>query len=590
MLMCRHVRQQTSFKITLSRLLFDPRWESARLATGDRRPAILGARLHQTLILAAYLANQKGLVSFLKRQFLDQTFRGLYHPNTFDTLLLVPYFFVLIVLASYGIHRYVLVYLYYKNRKNRSESNRPLRFFAPDELPTVTLQLPIFNEQFVVERLIESACRLDYPREKLQIQLLDDSTDETAEVARDMVERYAALGNPITYIHRTNRQGFKAGALDNGMKYSNSELIAIFDADFVIPEDWLLKVVHQFTDSKVGMVQTRWTHLNRDYSFLTEVEAILLDGHFVLEHGGRSRAQVFFNFNGTAGMWRRKAIEEAGGWEHDTLTEDTDLSYRAQLKGWKFKYLQDVECPAELPIEMTAFKTQQARWAKGLVQVGKKILPTIFKSDIPWHQKVEAWFHLTANISYPFMIVLSALLLPAMVIRSFGGWFQMLLIDLPLFIASTFSISSFYLVSQKELFPTKWYRTFLYLPFLMSLGIGLTITNSKAVWEAIVGKQTAFARTPKYSVQQKGERSKAAPKYRKRLGIIPWIELAIGSWFVYMVWYAMNSMNYITVPFMCLFVLGFYYTGLMSLLQGRFDKNVAASSSSENPKPVPVGV
>src|SRR5206468_12102683 len=312
------------------------------------------------------------------------------------------------------------------------------------------------------------------------------------------VERYQALGYPIHYIHRNNRQGFKAGALKEGMEKVSSELIAIFDADFVPPEDWLMRVVHHFTDAKVGMVQTRWTHLNRDYSFLTNVEAILLDGHFVLEHGGRSRAGVFFNFNGTAGMWRRQAIEEAGGWEHDTLTEDTDLSYRAQLKGWKFKYLQDVECPAELPIEMTAFKTQQARWAKGLIQTGKKILPKVFSSDVPRKVKVEAWYHLTANISYPLMIVLSTLLLPAMIIRFYQGWFQMLVIDLPLFMASTFSISSFYLVSQKELFPTRWPRTFLYLPFLMALGIGLTFTNTKPVMEALFGIQSSFKRTPKY--------------------------------------------------------------------------------------------
>ena len=544
--------------------------------------------MHPLFPMLLLAGNQKGIIPFLKRQFLDQTFRGLYHPNGFDLLLLIPYFFVLIVLAAYGVHRYQLVFLYFRNRKNRAHSNAPLRFYADEELPSVTIQLPIFNEQFVVDRLIESACSLDYPKDKLLIQILDDSTDETVEVASSIVERYAALGNPITYVHRTNRYGFKAGALDNGMKLSDSELIAIFDADFVIPEDWLRKVVHQFTDSSVGMVQTRWTHLNRDYSFLTEVEAILLDGHFVLEHGGRSRADVFFNFNGTAGMWRRQAIVDAGGWEHDTLTEDTDLSYRAQLKGWRFRYLQDVECPAELPIEMTAFKTQQARWAKGLIQVGKKILPRILTSDIPWHNKVEAWFHLTANLSYPFMVLLSALLLPAMIIRSFGGWFQMLLIDLPLFIASTASISSFYLVSQKELFPGRWYRTFLYLPFLMSLGIGLTVTNTKAVWEALIGKQTAFARTPKYRVQQKGEKSQAA-KYRKRLGLIPWIELAIGTWFVFMVWYAILSMNYITVPFMVLFVLGYYYTGLMSLLQGRFDKRVG-DVNPEHVKPIPVGV
>ncbi|MEO8726973.1 MAG: cellulose synthase family protein [Acidobacteriaceae bacterium] len=525
---------------------------------------------------------------FLHRQLTDKTFKGLYHPNSFDLLLLIPYFFVLIVLASYGIHRYVLVFLYYKHRKKRASSAIPPRFFSADELPTVTIQLPIFNEQFVVERLLESASKLRYPREKLEIQLLDDSTDETVAFAISLVERYAALGHPMTYVHRTNREGYKAGALHHGMDHSRGELIAIFDADFVIPEGWLMQVVHQFTDPAIGMVQTRWTHLNRDYSFLTNVEAILLDGHFILEHGGRSRANVFFNFNGTAGMWRRQAITEAGGWQHDTLTEDTDLSYRAQLKGWKFKYLQDVECPAELPIEMTAFKTQQARWAKGLIQVGKKILPRMMRSDVPLHHKIEAWFHLTANLSYPLMVVLCALLLPAMIIRSFGGWVQMLLIDLPLFIASTASISSFYLVSQKELFPGRWYRTFLYLPFLMALGVGLTVTNSKAVYEALIGKQTAFARTPKYSVNKKGEKSQAA-KYRKRLGIIPWIELAIGTWFVFMVWYAYVSMNYITIPFMVLFVLGYYYTGLMSLLQGRFDKNISAASS-DHTKPIPVGV
>jgi cellulose synthase/poly-beta-1,6-N-acetylglucosamine synthase-like glycosyltransferase len=205
--------------------------------------------------------------------------------------------------------------------------------------------------------------------------VLDDSTDETVEVARGLVERYAALGHPISYLHRSNRHGFKAGALAEGMLSAKGEFIAIFDADFTPTEDFLMRTIHHFSDPKIGMVQTRWTHLNRNYSFLTEVEAILLDGHFVLDHSGRARTGLFFNFNGTAGLWRRATIEEAGGWQHDTLTEDTDLSYRAQLKGWKFIYLQDVECPAELPVEMTAFKTQQARWAKGLIQTGRKFCP-----------------------------------------------------------------------------------------------------------------------------------------------------------------------------------------------------------------------
>ena len=333
------------------------------------------------LELLATLAAPRGVGQYIRQHFLDTTFKGLYHANAFDMALLIPYFIVLILLASYGAHRYVLVYLYYKNKKNRT--TEPAAFF--DDLPRVTVQLPIFNEQYVVDRLLDSICKLDYPREKLDIQLLDDSTDETVEVARGLVERYAAMGYPVTYHHRTNREGFKAGALAEGLKSAKGEFVAIFDADFVPPEDFLMKVIHHFTNPKVGMVQTRWTHINRNYSFLTEVEAIMLDGHFVLEHSGRARSDVFFNFNGTAGMWRRQAIEEAGGWQHDTLTEDTDLSYRAQLKGWKFVYLQDVECPAELPVEMTAFKTQQARWAKGLIQTSKKILPQVLKSDVPRH-------------------------------------------------------------------------------------------------------------------------------------------------------------------------------------------------------------
>ena len=527
----------------------------------------------------------KGLGPYFRQHFLDKTFVGLYQVNAFDLALLIPYFIVLVILAAYGGHRYWMVYLYYKHRKRKTIE--PLTLFKPDDLPRVTVQLPIFNEQYVVDRLLDAVCRLDYPKEKLDIQLLDDSTDETVEVARILVDRYAALGYPVNYLHRDNRNGFKAGALAEGLKTARGEFVAIFDADFVPPHDFLMKCIHHFTNPAIGMVQTRWTHINRHYSVLTEVEAILLDGHFVLEHSARSRSGVFFNFNGTAGMWRLSAIDEAGGWEHDTLTEDTDLSYRAQLKGWKFVYLQDVECPAELPVEMTAFKTQQARWAKGLIQVSKKILPMVLKSDAPRQVKVEAFYHLTANLSYPLMIVLSVLLMPAMIIRFYQGWFQMLYIDLPLFMASTFSISSFYIVSQKELFPKRWPRSLVYLPLLMALGIGLTVTNTRAVLEAIVGKQTAFARTPKYRVESKKDRV-GAKKYRRRLGWVPWIELLIGTYFALAIFYAIDNENYFTVPFLLLFVIGYWCTGLMSLLQGRF---AGLSVGSEtHTKPFPVGV
>ncbi len=540
--------------------------------------------------MAAHLifAPQHGLWHSVKKLFADPLSSVPYRLNWFDEAVLFPYFAVMIILALYGVHRYTMCYLYFKYKKNYNP-NPPMHF---DELPRVTVQLPIFNEQFVIDRLIEAVCAMQYPKDKLEIQVLDDSTDETQQVAADIVARYAALGHPIAYIHRANRYGYKAGALDAGLKVATGEFVAIFDADFVPPTDWLMKVIHHFAEPEIGMVQTRWSHMNRNYSMLTQIEAILLDGHFIIEHGARVRTGDYFNFNGTAGMWRIKAIADGGGWQHDTLTEDTDLSYRSQLAGWKFKYLPEVECASELPIEMTAFKTQQARWAKGLIQTSIKVLPLIFKSDVPRRIKVEAVYHLTANLSYPLMIVMSALLIPAMICRSYQGWFQMLIFDVPLFTASTASIAVFYLMAERELFPKTWWRTILYLPFLMAIGIGLTVTNTKAVMEALFGIKSAFVRTPKYRVAKKGEKSQAA-KYRKRLVLAPWIELLIGGLFCWAIVYIILRHNYLTVPFLILFVLGYWYTGLMSLLQGRFERwrtGTGANTDESSPKPFPVGV
>jgi hypothetical protein len=302
------------------------------------------------------------------------------------------------------------------------------------------------------------------------------------------------------------------------------------------------------------------------------VEAILLDGHFVMEHGGRYREGSFFNFNGTAGVWRRAAIEDAGGWEHDTLTEDTDLSYRAQLRGWKFIYHIDIECPSELPVEMNSFKSQQARWAKGLTQVAKKSLPRILRADIPAHIKAEAFFHLTANISYPLMMVLSTLLLPAMIVRFYQGWLQVLVIDVPLFIASSCSISSFYMMSQRYLYPRTWKRSILYLPFVMAMGIGIGVRNSIAVVEALLGIQSEFVRTPKYRIEGQTGGGWISKAYRKRSGWMPWLELAMGVYFVCAIVYSIQNENYATVPFLFLFVLGYVYTGAMSLGQGYFER------------------
>src|SRR5690349_376548 len=507
-------------------------------------------------------------VSQYWHKLTDRTFSSVYHANAFDLLMMVPYFVVLTVLAVYGIHRYWLVYDYYKYRQNV-----PQKPPAVAQWPRVTVQLPIFNERYVIERLVEAVSQFDYPRELLDIQVLDDSTDETQQVASACVERHAAQGLPIAYIHRINREGYKAGALENGLRTAQGEFVAIFDADFIPEPDFLRRTIPYFVDpatgSQIGMVQTRWTYLNRDYSLLTQVETILLDGHFVVEHGARSRRGTFFNFNGTAGVWRRSAIADAGGWQHDTLTEDTDLSYRAQLKGWKFLYLSDIECASELPVDMNGFKTQQARWAKGLMQTAKKILPRVLKSNAPWHVKAEAFFHLTANVSYPLMVLLSTMLLPAMIVRFYQGWFQMLVIDLPLFLASTCSISSFYLVAQKELRPKTWWRTFLYMPFVMATGIGISVRNAQAVIEALLGKKSEFARTPKFNIEGKTG-TFAKKSYKNKAGWIPYAEVALGIYFALTVIYAITNENYGTVPFLLLFVWGYLYTGLMSLGQTYF--------------------
>jgi len=513
------------------------------------------------------VAAQSGLGHYWHK-ITDRTFSGVYHANGFDLAMMIPYFIVLFILALYGLHRYWLVYDYYRYAKNVPEVPPTVTAW-----PCVTIQLPIYNERYVIERLVEAISRFDYPAELLDVQVLDDSTDETREVARNCVERFAAQGTPIEYIHRTNRQGYKAGALENGLKTAKGQFIAIFDADFLPAPDFLRLTIPYFMNprggSAIGMVQTRWTYLNTDYSLLTQVETILLDGHFVVEHGARSRRGTFFNFNGTAGVWRRKAIDQAGGWQHDTLTEDTDLSYRAQLAGWKFLYLPHIECASELPVDMNGFKAQQARWAKGLMQTAKKILPRVFAADVPWHVKSEAFFHLTANISYPLMVLLSTMLLPAMIVRFYQGWFQMLVIDLPLFLASTCSISSFYLVAQKELRPKTWYRTFLYMPFVMATGIGISVRNAQAVLEALAGKKSEFARTPKFNIAGKSG-SFAKKSYRNKAGWMPYAEILLGLYFAFTVLYAVLNENYATVPFLLLFVWGYLYTGVMSLGQTYF--------------------
>jgi cellulose synthase/poly-beta-1,6-N-acetylglucosamine synthase-like glycosyltransferase len=480
-----------------------------------------------------------------------------------ETLILVFYFFVLSILAIYGWHRYYLVYLYMKNR-----DKAPARLGSPPALaalPRVTIQLPIYNEMYVADRLIDRVCEIEYPRELLEIQVLDDSTDETREIAELAVRRHAARGFDIQYLHRVDRRGYKAGALEAGLKKAKADFIAIFDADFIPPRDFLLRTLPHFGDSNVGMVQARWGHINQDYSLLTKIQAILLDAHFVLEHGGRNRAGCFFNFNGTAGVWRRQTIDAAGGWQHDTLTEDLDLSYRAQLLGWRFVFLPELVAPAEVPVEMNSFKSQQHRWAKGSIQTCMKLLPRILGSDQPLQVKAEAFFHLTANFNYVLMTVLSVLMFPAMYVRYNMGWTEMLLIDIPLFLAATMSFFNFYMVSQRELYPD-WRTRLKYLPFLMSIGIGLCINNSRAVLEALFRNESEFARTPKYGIERASDEW-AGKKYHQTVGVQSLIELALGLYFTGTVFYALINQIYGTLPFLMLFQVGFLYTGLVSILQ-----------------------
>lgn len=470
---------------------------------------------------------------------------------------------VLALLCVYGLHRYFLVLTYY-----RARNRRPTHAGAFAECPRVTVQLPMFNERYVAERIIESAARIEYPREKLEIQVLDDSTDETAQIASATVERLRQQGVDVVYVHRVNREGYKAGALAAGLETARGDFIAIFDADFIPPANILKDTINYFTDEQVGMVQARWDHLNREDSVLTQAQAVLLDGHFLIEHTARNRSGRFMSFNGTAGVWRKSAIVAAGGWQHDTLTEDLDLSYRAQLRGWKFVFLPDLTAPAELPPEMNAFKAQQHRWTKGGAQTCVKLLPEVLRAPIGWKVKLEAFFHLTSFVVYILMVLLSVLVGPAILGKLFSQrpadlW--TIGIDFALFAIGTGSALSFYVVSQRRL-DRSWWQVLRSLPSLMALGIGIAFNNAVAAFEGLFSRAGEFVRTPKF-----GERGRGAREWRARLSGFgfrgawkAWVEFGLALYLlgcVGAVFFMDHWLERVSaaIPFLGLFIFGYLY-------------------------------
>jgi cellulose synthase/poly-beta-1,6-N-acetylglucosamine synthase-like glycosyltransferase len=468
---------------------------------------------------------------------------------------------MLSLLMVYCLHRYSILFLYFKYKKK----SKPLPSL-PAPLPCVTVQLPVYNEMYVVQRLINATVKLKYPKELLHIQVLDDSTDETSVIAQQEVAELQAAGYLIDYLHRNNRCGYKAGALQEGLQQARGELIAIFDADFVPQEDFLLQTVPYFSEPRVGMVQARWGHINRDYSFLTQVQAMFLDAHFILEHSARYLSGRFFNFNGTAGIWRKECITSAGCWQHDTLTEDLDLSYRAQLMGWQFVFVPQAVTPAELPVEINAFKSQQHRWSKGGIETARKLFPVIIRSNLNWWVKLEALFHLSCNINYLLVFMIALLAYPALAIRIAMGWRGLFLFDFMLFWGSTVPIGLYYLISQKEA-GEPWMRKILYLPFIMAMGIGLCMNNGRGVLEALMGYKSEFLRTPKFRIEQNSDQWKYKMYRGYSKNIMTLIELGLGLYFLSAIIFAVRSEVYNAIPFLSLLMGGFLCISCVSLFQ-----------------------
>lgn len=482
-----------------------------------------------------------------------------------DEIVLFAYIFSLTILLFFGSHGFIMIYYHQKYRRKKLKQRETFT----EEM--VTIQLPIYNEVYVVERLINSVCQIDYPKDKMEIQVLDDSTDETVDVVAQLVKQKQEEGFNIKHIRRLNREGFKAGALKEGLKTAKGKYIAIFDADFIPKRDFLKNTLRYFYDDKVGMVQTRWEHLNEDYSLLTKIQALALDGHFVIEQTVRNKAGFFINFNGTGGVWRKDCIEDAGNWEGDTLTEDLDLSYRAQLKGWKFVFLRDFTTPAELPSEMNALKAQQFRWTKGAIETAKKILPLVWKSNIPLKLKIHSTFHLTNNIVFPFILLAGILNVPLIFIKNAGpywSFFNFMAIFVIAFIGSFL----FYMFAQKDVYPD-WRKKIALFPLFMAGSMGFALNNTRAVIEGLLNRKSEFVRTPKFKVVSKND-NVIKNKYFKNTKIqaSTYVELILAIYCLIGVIASIYFMEIAALPFQLMFFFGFASVSILSLRQAFIKK------------------
>ena len=487
------------------------------------------------------------------------------------TLLFVLYFTVLLILSGYGLHRSHLVLLCSRyGRRMKFLRRGPDRPLMQGSVPYVTIQLPLYNEATVASRLLQAVAKMEYPRDRLEIQVLDDSTDETQSIAKQEVERMRAGGLDAVYIRRPDRVGYKAGALDYGLKRAKGEFVAIFDADFLPQPSFLSSIAGEFHDPTVGMVQARWGHMNRDHSLLTKVQALMLDGHHLVENRARFAAGRLFNFSGTGGMWRKQAIDEAGGWQHDTLTEDLDLSYRAQLKGWRFVYREDVMTPAELPEDVSALRAQQYRWAKGTVQTARKLLGRVVRSHLTVAQRIEALFHLTPHFAYPLMVLLSVLLLPALILSPATDTWTMILIDLPLCIGTTGSLAIFYGVAESAQ-GRKSVWALWRLPALIALGVGMAPHLTKAVWDGLQSMSGEFVRTPKKGAREGRYRAYAS---------LPMTEMTLGLVSAFSVVASIQTAHWFATPFAMMFTFGYGYVSALVIIEQTARRRLMASQTA----------